>query len=236
MPTTNNNWLRHIALGALVVSTSYVIATQAFHSQWHQDFLVQQLCTSLNRRDYAAEMLASLGAESSLLEAMRHSRSEVRDAARRALDARWFQAAGLKAASQILAAETASSKGNHDEALALLNTLVKEHPSFAEGWNRRGAVLWRMGRVGACLQSCERAIELNPEHYGAWLGMALCHIRLGDSVEATRSLKSYLSLQPYDDVAADSLSKCDRLAQLEEREYELSVAGREAATRQRSNE
>lgn len=236
MPTTDKRWLRHISLGALVLSTSYVIASQAFHSQWHQDFLVQQLCTSSSRREYAAEMLASLGAEAKLLEAMRHSRPEVREAARRALDARWFQAAGIKAAGQILAAETASTKDQHEEALAILNTLVKEHPSFAEAWNRRGAVLWRMGRIGACLQSCERAVELNPEHYGAWLGLALCHIKLGDSAEATRCLKSYLTLQPFDDVAADSLSKCDRLAQLEEREYEMSVAGREAATRHRSSE
>ena len=230
MPISRTNWAHRLALSSLVISTSYVIALQAFRSSWYRDYLVHQLCApKAPWRDHAAATLASMGAEAQLLEGMRHPQEDVRDAARRALDAHWFQSAGVGAARRLLQAEAASSQERHAEALQMLDEVVHAYPAFAEGWSRRAAVLWRMGRTGACLQSCERALGLNHDLYGAWLGLAHCHMQLGDSSEARRSLKAYLALQPFDLVAVDSLQKCERLAQLEEREYQLAVAGLEAA-------
>ncbi|MBI1840007.1 MAG: tetratricopeptide repeat protein [Verrucomicrobia bacterium] len=203
-----------------------MIASQAHRSQWYQDYLVQQLRTGEpTRRETAATTLAYLGAEAPLIEALRHDRLEVREAARRALDARWFQSEGMEAAKRLVEAEVAISQERREDALITLDAVVHDHPAFAEGWNRRAGLLWRMGRVGACLQSCEHALESNGQHYGAWLGLALCHMKLGHIPEARASLQAYLSLQPFDAIAIDSLKKCDALAELEETEYRLSVAG-----------
>lgn len=225
MPIRSLLWLRRSLLAGLVLGTSYVIASQAHRSRWYQDHLVQLLHTGDSiQRERAATTLAYIAAEAPLIDALRYDRLEVREAAKRALDARWFQSEGIETAKRLIEAEVAISQEHCDDALVTLDAVVREHPSFAEGWNRRAGLLWKMGRVGACLQSCEHALESNGQHYGAWLGLALCHMKLGHSQEARASLQAYLSLQPFDTIASDSLKKCDALAELEETEYRLSVA------------
>ncbi|MBM3845522.1 MAG: tetratricopeptide repeat protein [Verrucomicrobia bacterium] len=166
------------------------------------------------RRERAAHHLASLGAESRLFQALRHPSKEVREASRRALDSHWFSEKGAIASSQLLRAERAANAECFDEALSILNELVNRHSDFADAYNRRAAVLWKMDRVGASMQDCQKTLRLNVLHYGAWLGLGLCHLELGNYDEAVRCLKMYLSLHPYDVQAIHWLHQCTEISRL----------------------
>ena len=55
------------------------------------------------------------------------------------------------------------------------------------------------------------ALELNPNHYGAWQGMGVCRIKLGDIREACRCLRAALKILPYDEPTRNALKNCEEL-------------------------
>jgi Tfp pilus assembly protein PilF len=52
---------------------------------------------------------------------------------------------------------------------------------------------------------------LNPNHYGAWQGIGVCQLQLGDVDGACRSLRLALKIAPYDADTRRSLEKCEEL-------------------------
>jgi tetratricopeptide (TPR) repeat protein len=87
------------------------------------------------------------------------------------------------------------------------------NPRFAEGWNQRASVLWQMGQYEKSIRDSERAVTLNPNHYGAWQGMGVCRLKLGEIVEACRCLRAALKIVPYDTPTREALESCEQLLQ-----------------------
>ena len=83
-------------------------------------------------------------------------------------------------------------------ALNHLTRLTRMHPFFAEGWNRRATLLWQLGQVEQSLADCRKAVLLDPDHFGAWQGMGLCQVRLGDLSAAQKAFQQALRLIPHD--------------------------------------
>src|SRR5262249_43966844 len=48
-----------------------------------------------------------------------------------------------------------------------LDALVRTAPRFAEVFNQRAIQFFRTGQFGRSINDCERALELNPFHFGA---------------------------------------------------------------------
>jgi len=105
----------------------------------------------------------------------------------------------------------AAQKKDFDTALKLLNGILREHPRFAEAWNRRGSVYWQMGRYEESMADCQQALALNPNHYGAWQGIGVCRLQLGDVTEACSCLRAALKIIPYDETTRRCLDKCEEL-------------------------
>ena len=61
------------------------------------------------------------------------------------------------------------------------------------------------------MADCRRALALNPQHYGAWQGIGICHLNMGDVEEACRSLRSALKIIPHDPATRQSLRECEEL-------------------------
>lgn len=198
----------------LVVTFSAAFATMHFgrRTTWYKEHLYQQLLRGDARQQLrAASTLAQVGGEPYLLEALKSNTPEVHTLARRALEHLWFSAAGNEAYELMDAAYQAAEKEQFKEALQVLNRVTERYPNYAEGWNRRAAVLWQLGRYKESMRDCERALELNPNHYGAWQGIGICHLRLGDVAEACRSLRCALEIAPHDEATRRSLLKCEDL-------------------------
>lgn len=78
-----------------------------------------------------------------------------------------------------------------------LDTLVAYCPEYAEGWNQRAFVHFRVQDYEAALADLDMAQELNPRHLGVLTGKALTLIGLGREAEAVPVLRAALALNPY---------------------------------------
>jgi tetratricopeptide (TPR) repeat protein len=201
-------------LCVLVVTFSAAFLTMHYgrRTNWYKDHLFQQLNRGdARQRLHAASVLAQVGGERQLLDGLKADVPEVHTLARRALEHLWFSAAGTEAYALMESACQAVEQEEFKEALRILDRVTARYPHYAEGWNRRAEALWHLGRYAESRGDCERALELNPNHYGAWQGIGICHLQLGDLDEACRSLRCALSIAPHEESTRRALQKCEEL-------------------------
>ena len=186
--------------------TVHFVRQTAWYKKHHYGLL---LSGSPEQRLRSATALALVGGESELLEALKAEEPAVHTVARRGLEYLWFTAAGKDAFKMVEESVEASEKEEFKKALSILDRVTAQHPSFAEGWNRRAAVLWQTGQFEKSIVDCERALKLNPNHYGALQGLGICQLQLGEVREACKSLRLALKVSPHDKVTLLSLERCE---------------------------
>ncbi len=181
-------------------------------SGWHRNQLYAQLLSGTPEEQLsAASTLAYLRDEEHLLKALQSENHSARELGQRALEHVWFTSSGTEAyeVSEI-AYQAARNKELH-KALTLLTGLLHKYPRFAEGWNRRASVYWQLGQFEKSKADSEKAVMLNPNHYGAWQGLGICHLQQGDLLEACRCLRAAQKLLPHDPATRGALQKCEQL-------------------------
>ena len=207
--------LRYAYLLLVAVCGAYLGLHIVRQTGWYKDRLYHILVTGGAKEQlHAASALAQLNAQEHLLRAMKAEAPAVHDLARRALEHLWFNAAGDEAYQLTQAAYKAAGEEKFDDALSILNRLTSKYPKFAEGWNRRASVYWQMGDWEKSIADCERTLALNPNHYGAWQGIGICHLQLGNVAEACRSLRAALRIAPHDAPTRNSLHRCEELLRM----------------------
>jgi tetratricopeptide (TPR) repeat protein len=88
-------------------------------------------------------------------------------------------------------------QGLHPLALPILDDLVKRVPAWAEAWNKRATALYLAGEHDRSLADIDRALALEPRHFGALAGMALIHIARGQYREALAAYRRALAVNPF---------------------------------------
>ena len=68
-----------------------------------------------------------------------------------------------------------------------------------------------MGEFRKSMTDCERALRLNPNHYGALQGKSVCLLKMGELSEACQALRAALKISPHDAMTRQSLQKCEEL-------------------------
>ncbi|HEV3202988.1 MAG TPA: tetratricopeptide repeat protein, partial [Gemmataceae bacterium] len=68
--------------------------------------------------------------------------------------------------------------GDPHEAVARLDALIRKAPHFAEAYNQRAILYFRLEQYHKSITDCETVIRLNPFHFGAQAGMAQCFMKL----------------------------------------------------------
>jgi len=63
------------------------------------------------------------------------------------------------------------------EILAGLDALIRKAPRFAEAYNQRAILLFRLGEYSRSVADCEKALRLNPYHFVAASGMGQCFMK-----------------------------------------------------------
>ena len=203
---------RWLYLPLVILGGFYLSLHLVQHSNWYKDRLYRQLLNGSSAEQIrAAGALAVFDGQAQLLAALKTEAPAVRDLARRALEYLWFRAAGHEANQMIENACQAADKNDFQAALALLDRLVQKYPRYAEAWNRRASVYWQMGEYKKSIADCEKALAINPNHYGAWQGIGVCQVQLGDVSEACRCLRAALRITPYDETTRHCLEKCEEL-------------------------
>jgi len=96
--------------------------------------------------------------------------------------------------SEIFAARRARDL---DKALRIANALTERLPDYAEGWNQKATVLFMQGRWDRSLDAVERALELEPKHFGALAGKGVILMRQGRVELAQVALRRAVAINPF---------------------------------------
>ena len=92
--------------------------------------------------------------------------------------------------------------------------MVTKYPQFAEAYNQRAIVHFKLGEYKKAVADCESALALNPHHFGAQSGMGQCLQRMHKSRAALRAFRKALAVYPdLDDVAEMVRSLEERLGE-----------------------
>lgn len=98
----------------------------------------------------------------------------------------------------VLMGQSARAIEANDFALArdLLDAVVRLKPDYAEGWNRRAAVAFQADDYGLAIADIERALILEPRHFGALSGLGTLLRHLEREEDALRAYEAVLELNP----------------------------------------
>jgi len=90
-------------------------------------------------------------------------------------------------------------RGSYDfqGAKELLDEVVSEAPEYSEGWNQRAFILFLQGDYEASLEDIERALALEPRHFGALSGRAIIFMTLGRVQLGQEALKEAVEIHPF---------------------------------------
>ena len=92
---------------------------------------------------------------------------------------------------------TALQGGDTMTAIAHLTALVDHAPEFAEGWNARATAYYRAGLYGPSIYDIQMALALNPDHFGALIGLGLILEEIGDEENALEALRASRAIHPH---------------------------------------
>jgi tetratricopeptide (TPR) repeat protein len=204
--------LRWVYFGFGILTLCYCSLSGYESSSWHKERLYRKVVTGdqQSQLDAVAELVWLRGHEQ-LVRALRARSPDTRFMVARSLREIWQHEAGEDAYGRSQAAAEAVRQNNSAEALRLLTELVRDYPSFAEGWNHRATLLWRMGHYQEAIEDCKRVLGLNPNHFGAWHGMGLCQLRMGDVMGAYQSFRTAVRIHPYESGFRQSLRQCEEI-------------------------
>jgi tetratricopeptide (TPR) repeat protein len=190
----------------------YLFSLSFQYSSWNKERLYRKLIAGDQSQIASAGFdLAYLNGEAQLLRALKIGSPAVRTVAMNGLWDLWARAGGHHAFREIQAANQALQRKAYSEALQILTRLTRQYPDFPEGWNRRATVYWQMGRFDESIADAKRTVALNPNHFGAWQGLGLCEVHLGDLEEACRCIRVALRITPHDRELRTLLIRCEAL-------------------------
>lgn len=124
-------------------------------------------------------------------------KSRVRELAESTLWAIWFRADAKENNRELKRLMRLIRDEEYAKAFTGLNALISRAPAFAEAINQRAILYWNWGEFEKSIQDCERVLQLNPYHFGAQAGMAQCHLRLHNPIDALKAFRRALKIHPY---------------------------------------
>jgi tetratricopeptide (TPR) repeat protein len=82
------------------------------------------------------------------------------------------------------------------EVVRMATELIQRSPALAEAWNQRGFAQHGLGRFAESVRDCHEALEINPYHFVAAVGMGRAYLELGNPQSALESFRRALRLHP----------------------------------------
>ncbi|WP_169391319.1 tetratricopeptide repeat protein [Stappia stellulata] len=89
------------------------------------------------------------------------------------------------------------SQYDFEGARLILNDVVAKAPDYAEGWNQRAFVLFLQQKFDAALADLDKALVLEPRHFGAMSGKARILMGQGRMQLGQKVLREAVALYPF---------------------------------------
>ena len=146
--------------------------------------------------------------EKELLQNLLSENAQLRQTATKALWNLWLSHAGEKAESRIRTGTKQMDRRQYELAQQEFENLVMDYPKFAEAHNKLATVLYMQRKYVQSIRECQITLKMNPNHFGAWNGLGLCHYELAHYQKAIESFNTALTLQPYANFNKVYIAKC----------------------------
>jgi len=173
-----------------------------------QRLLQSTACTHTRRAALLAlGLLGSMNANPVLAACLGDEDPETRQIAANALWTLWFRAdtAGHNKELQRLLRLKDRTK-----ALAGLDALIKKAPNFAEAYNQRAILSYRLEQYERSIADCAKVMQLNPYHFGAQAGMAQCLLQLRKHRAALKAFKNAIKIHPHLEGVEDTIRALEK--------------------------
>jgi tetratricopeptide (TPR) repeat protein len=185
-------------------------ATEDFRRQVQRRYsegTLQRLLTSPDARArraalFALEMTGGMASNAAVAACLHDPDADARRRAADALWAIWFRGGSAEEAREL---RRLVRLRDRDELLAGLGKLIEKAPEFAEAYNQRAIVHYKARQFERSIADCQKALELNPFHFGAQAGMAQCYLNLRRQRSALKAFRQALRLNPQLDGVEDTI-------------------------------
>lgn len=147
---------------------------------------------------FALSLVGRMSVNAALAAKLIDEDADVRRFASEALWSVWFRGGDDELTRRL---QEAINHKNLQTALKRVDQLILESADYAEAFNQRAVLYYRMGDFHRAIADCEHVLKLNPHHFGAAAGMGQCYVRLKKPRAALRAFRSAYRINPnLDDV------------------------------------
>jgi len=138
-----------------------------------------------------------MATNASLARRLHDEEPDVRKLTEEALWSVWFRAAGRERHDELRRLMRMNLKNEGPaQVLAGFDALIHKAPEFAEAYNQRAILHFRLNRFDQSLGDCVTTLKLNPHHFGAASGLAQCCLKQRKLRAALRAYRRALRINP----------------------------------------
>lgn len=141
----------------------------------------------------ALHLVGTMASNDAVAARLRDDNRQVRQMAADALWAVWFRGASDANANDL---QKALQESDPKKGVAALTALIRRAPDFAEAYNQRGILYFQAQEYDKCAADCEKALRLNPRHFGAASGLGRCYLRLRLPEPALKAFRTAYEINP----------------------------------------
>ena len=131
-----------------------------------------------------------------LLGALRDADARVRELAERALWGVWSRSGDEDVDHLLRAGVVEMQHGQLEASIDTFSEVIRRHPDFAEGWNKRATVYYLVGEYRKSAADCDEVLKRNPSHFGALSGYGMIWLRLDEPARALERFEQALAVNP----------------------------------------
>ena len=121
--------------------------------------------------------------------------------------AKWSKSGSASMDLLLRRGREALEKGDITAAIEHFTALTDHAPDFAEGWQMRATAYYSAEMFGPAMADLERALLLNPKHFGALQGVAIISEQLGLLDQALRAYQAAIAIHPNDPDLIEGLKR-----------------------------
>lgn len=92
---------------------------------------------------------------------------------------------------------TAIQASHLDKAIKLLSAVIHLRPDYAEAWNKRATAYYLKKDYRRSIADIAQTLSRNPREFGAWSGLGMMLVDLGDKKHAYEAFQKALAINPH---------------------------------------
>jgi len=131
-------------------------------------------------------------------------------AVERQIQAEWEKSGSASMDLLLQRGQKALEAEDYEAALEHFTALTDHAPDFAEGWNGRATALFQMQLYGPALQDIRRTLALNPDHFGAIVGLAVILQETGYPEDALAAWRILERINPHRPEVKEAIERLEK--------------------------